>query len=368
MLSTLCLAFALLLPLGYTTVRFSAVTSSDIEFVETERSGVEFLHPMSKLIAALAEAQSAAVAEKRVEVQAVEDAVAAVDRADRAVGDFLKVHDGWSSLQTKIARLGSGTLSGKRAYRVYSETIDVALALMLRAGDTSNLILDPELDSYYLMDASMIRLPGLIVDTGRMTDLEVLRAGAGDEDLELARVLIARDRISSAASAIQAGFSKTFRTSASRSIGNDLLGRIDSFRSAVQPMAPSVPLVSQPLPPSVEALQSSRTALASTALSLNTAALAELDQLLETRRQSIERDRMSVVFVLLGSFVAAGLVVRLRSSSPSLRPTLAAAAEEGSADQLPNRFTEHSRVSGSSNATATAKPQHKRKKAPSAHR
>ena len=45
------------------------------------------------------------------------------------------------------------------------------LALIAHVGDKSNLILDPALDSYYLMDSTLIRLPALTEEIGQIREL-----------------------------------------------------------------------------------------------------------------------------------------------------------------------------------------------------
>ena len=61
------------------------------------------------------------------------------------------------------------------------------LGLILQVGDASNLTLDPDLDSYYLMDTLQFRLPAVLDNAGRSADLAVLAAdqpaGAGTEAL-----------------------------------------------------------------------------------------------------------------------------------------------------------------------------------------
>src|SRR5690606_25442578 len=44
------------------------------------------------------------------------------------------------------------------------------LELNTRVGDTSNLILDPDLDSYYVMDITTIRLPLLLKRLGEISE------------------------------------------------------------------------------------------------------------------------------------------------------------------------------------------------------
>ena len=50
-------------------------------------------------------------------------------------------------------------LSRKGAIKRYLTLIDHIRAMIAHAGDMSNLILDPDLDTYYLMDATLMALP-----------------------------------------------------------------------------------------------------------------------------------------------------------------------------------------------------------------
>jgi hypothetical protein len=321
--AVLCVVLGLLLPLAYTTARFGQASSSDLEFVKAERRGVVYLRPMTRLIEAIADSQSAAVAGRRPDPQVLNRAAAAVAEADRAVGEELRVHDSWVDLRNRLAELATTRQTGRTAYRAYSEAMDVALFLMLRVGDTSKLILDPRIDSYYLMDAGMLRLPSAIADSGRMTDLEVLRSQNAGKDLPLARVLVARDRVSAAAAAVEDGLAKSFGSSASSSIGQDLLRKIDAFQTALEPLAPSSPLVDQSLPPRADLMEGHRSALARAALELDTAALGELDRLLATRQRDIEQNLMVVLIILIGglALATAALVWRAKALGPrAMRP------------------------------------------------
>ena len=63
-------------------------------------------------------------------------------------------------------------------YDRYNAAIDALLALIVQVGDESNLTLDPDLDTYYLMDTLQFRLPVLLDVAGRSVDRAVL-AGTG---------------------------------------------------------------------------------------------------------------------------------------------------------------------------------------------
>src|SRR5205807_8698769 len=72
----------------------------------------------------------------------------------------------WQTLQQRIPALAvhSGDMPE-------AEVMNALQALIAHVGDTSNLILDPDLDSYYLMDATLLKLPeveDLLVQAGRL--------------------------------------------------------------------------------------------------------------------------------------------------------------------------------------------------------
>lgn len=56
----------------------------------------------------------------------------------------------------KSSATGSSSAENSAAYDRLHEAIRMAI---VHAGDKSNLILDPDLDSYYLMDAALVAIP-----------------------------------------------------------------------------------------------------------------------------------------------------------------------------------------------------------------
>src|SRR5206468_4368221 len=66
-------------------------------------------------------------------------------------------------------------------YRAVNPAIDALLNLIVHVGDESNLTLDPDLDTYYLMDTLQFRLPVLLDTAGRGVDRAIGdRSGDGD--------------------------------------------------------------------------------------------------------------------------------------------------------------------------------------------
>ncbi|GJF33019.1 hypothetical protein KNE206_57190 [Kitasatospora sp. NE20-6] len=281
LLTTVCVALALLAPATFTTVQYWNSTASEATFTVAEQRGVAYLRPLTALIAVLADNQSAAVAGHTVKTDEVRRAMSMVARADETDGRSLRVHDTWVNLQSDLSILLGSPPSGLAAFSAYSAVVDQALFLAARVGDTSNLILDPALDAYYLMDAALLRLPKIMVESGRMSDLNLMRLGGGNADLS--RVLVARDHVSGDSTALQSGLSKSFGFTASPTFGPDLLSKVDAFRAAVGALAPSTALISQPLPTDQNAVSSGRTVLLQASMQLDIAVLEQLNGLLQVR-------------------------------------------------------------------------------------
>jgi methyl-accepting chemotaxis protein len=130
----------LLVPGIVATWAFTGVIGGQVDFASSERAGVEVVRP------ALA-AMSAAVAGTQVDLTALQAAVAA--NPELNAGDPMRA-------VTAAAR-GADTAAGRA-------DLATALATLISAvGDSSKLILDPDLDSFYVMDAHIVQIPKALV-------------------------------------------------------------------------------------------------------------------------------------------------------------------------------------------------------------
>jgi signal transduction histidine kinase/CheY-like chemotaxis protein/HPt (histidine-containing phosphotransfer) domain-containing protein len=132
------LVFAI--PLGLMMYLWLAEIGDRLAFARKERAGVEYVVALRGLFEALALAPPE-----------VEEATRGVDVVDARLGAELQATEAWQGLRRKLADPSAG-----QAARIAD-----TLQLIALVGDTSNLILDPDLDSYYLMDATVVLLPSL---------------------------------------------------------------------------------------------------------------------------------------------------------------------------------------------------------------
>jgi methyl-accepting chemotaxis protein len=142
-----------------------------IEFGQKERLGVEYINPVRHLlhdiqkhqVAFLNGSSEASALEKQIEQD-----IRSAQEVDNRYGKDLKTTHGlsglvekWSTTKSLILR-SSSNAKPENINSAYDDIVDKSiLPLIIQAGDTSNLILDPDLDSYYAMDNVVLNLPAL---------------------------------------------------------------------------------------------------------------------------------------------------------------------------------------------------------------
>ncbi|MDZ4684535.1 MAG: PAS domain S-box protein [Planctomycetaceae bacterium] len=176
------------LPLGMVTLFLVGELNERIAFSAKERLGTEYLRPVEKFAADLRERrgltwaragqQNAPEELRRIEELLRRD-VQDIDAVDRRLGATLRTTPLWNEIKNQWLLLPG---SGQEAAPVdsanrYTALIADLLALTSLAGDQSNLILDPDLDSYYLMEVTVNRLPLLTEQIGQARGLSTGLAG-----------------------------------------------------------------------------------------------------------------------------------------------------------------------------------------------
>jgi hypothetical protein len=298
-----------------------SATTRDLTVVDSERAGAAYLRPLTHLIGQLADAQSAAVRAEvdggsRVDAGKVNAAVAAVDQADRAGGGPLGVHQRWADLRSRITALLGGDVRGQAAYDTYADLSTLAVELARKVGDSSQLILDPELDSYYLMDTSLLRIPDVLVFSGRAADLALL-AQQKPSDVARSRAAVARYQVATASDAIGAGLTKAMDSTRSVSLGPNVTGQLDAFRTAVDAYVPPAALLQNMDSPAPDALSANATRVRQQALPLADAAITELDSLLRSRHDGLATQRAwAVTCAVVGVLLAVVLMWLLLPAAP----------------------------------------------------
>jgi diguanylate cyclase (GGDEF)-like protein len=166
----------LLVPLGFITWSYVDLQRTQIAFSAKEREGVALMAPVVELMADTVQARHRAVtAPGQPPAELVAD-LGRVDALDRRVGGSLGTSQQWRTVRATVvaAQLAAGSPASR--YAAYNAASDALLEFIVRVGDVSNLTLDPDLDTYYLMDTLQFRLPVLLDTAGRSVDRAILSA------------------------------------------------------------------------------------------------------------------------------------------------------------------------------------------------
>ncbi|MGN9906467.1 hypothetical protein ACTMTJ_02840 [Phytohabitans sp. LJ34] len=314
------LVFALLIPIGVLFGQAWQGQSDRLSFAAKERHGIEYLTTLGQVTTALTDAQSAAVAGRAVDRAAVTRAVDAATAVDERLGDELRTSERWSGLRVKIEALSSVPAGDKtRAYEAYGEVTDLLLALYGKVRENSQLIRDPEADTYFLQDGAAEELPESVVAAGKFADLMVIAAArpAAERASAIADLTVARGSVLDPAADLADGLQSAVDSTESRTLGGNLLSRLDRFRRSMDALAASAGTLDgrSPLPPA-DRLNTARVEVQSAASELSNSILAELDVLIADRQSGIRTERIlslvAFAVAVLGCAVPTVLALRKR--------------------------------------------------------
>jgi hypothetical protein len=311
------LAVAVLVPYGYTVAQVWGATGDDLRFTRQEQDGVAYLRPLVTLVGVTVDLQSALLRSETPDEGTVRAAIAAVDRADADLGAELGTSRRWADAKAQVEDLLGQGRTGSTSFAAATRAVDLLTALAAAVGDASNLILDPELDSYYLMDAVLLRVPGILVESGRMSDRRFLASRAR---VPGPAVAVAQENLRVQAAALDTGLRKSLAATDSSTLGPALLAQIDVLQATVNQLAPPSAALgtSSPLP-SPALVRAAQARVGDAALDVGATGLDQLEVLLASRASGLEAQRRTILLVTAGG-VALGVAVLWFGTGTGRRP------------------------------------------------
>ena len=185
----------LLLPTVYLVTLLIEEKNISINFTEKEIAGIEYLKPVYSLLLHVMEHRGLIylqssddsnftnrLEEKQQVINADLERVATVDLTHgqnlKTSEQLAAVRIGWQNLRDQAQGL-----THEESFARHTVLINDIAALITRVNDTSNLFLDPELDSSYLIDVTVTRMPALLdtMDTLRIKSAAGIMSSQTDE-------------------------------------------------------------------------------------------------------------------------------------------------------------------------------------------
>ncbi|MDD2335249.1 MAG: EAL domain-containing protein [Geobacteraceae bacterium] len=164
--------------------------------------------------------------------------------------------------------------------------IDAARRLISRVGDQSNLILDPDLDSYYTMSLVLLRFPDTAALVVHYTDLatRLLSPEASEDYNTRAKLLVMEGKLAAAIKSIDSDFKAAYRGNPSGALRLSLAADHAALMTSLQKLSTTLYLSAKTRNPAghAEICQARRAALESLFLTWSHCS-RELEQLLQAR-------------------------------------------------------------------------------------
>lgn len=325
----------LLLPLALFVGLLIAEINKDIAATEREIAGAIVINPLTELQAALIAAgneyDAGAVngatlqrvtnaASELAQTLQAHVAVVGLDRQPVAPAQQLKLGGvaDWQSvvaqLQQQVQMLG---VNDKGAWQNIDKTISLSAVLIGRVADASGLTLDPDLDSYYLMDAAAFAVPDMVAQTGEaqkaMQQIAMGRVSAKDPDalahLYLAEHALAEDEGQRVKNSINTALAEDANVHGTSPTLARLVPLLAQYQAAT---TEAVALLDETADnnsvPSLESVQQRFNRLKDTTTQLSTAAKEELRVLLQLRIDDLAGYRTELV-MKGGVAIVLGLVL-----------------------------------------------------------
>lgn len=168
------------LPLALVFFYFQAEINSGIQFVSLERAGVAYERPTTRLledvlcrqrlVSRLGAGSDASPADVARQEDRIAQDISAVDAADGEYGAALKTTDAWGKVKAQWQTV-KDTRDAKEQTAANQTFVDALVAFIQTVGNSSNLILDPDVDSYYVMDSALTQTPQALVGVSRADDI-----------------------------------------------------------------------------------------------------------------------------------------------------------------------------------------------------
>jgi signal transduction histidine kinase/DNA-binding response OmpR family regulator/HAMP domain-containing protein len=242
--AVISLLFAL--PLGFVLYLLLSEINDRIAFAHKEILGTQYLRPLRGLLEHVPQSRILAfdyangqvsLRPELIRQQAKIDAnMESLADVEQKLGQVLKTTSKYAVLKENRRFLKEMLLSltPPQSDALHLQLLADIRALISHVGDTSNLILDPDLDSYYLMDAILLKLPEA-ADLSGQARMHGRKSLAADQPLtaeEKAEFIRLTGLLQSNLEATRSGFANAFRNNPAATLKPRLEGALHEYLRA----------------------------------------------------------------------------------------------------------------------------------------
>lgn len=237
---------------------------------------------------------------KATEINATFERLAVIDAGLndelQTEGRLAQLREQWQVIERDV-----GTMTVAESYRLHSELLEELIALLAHITNTSGLILDPELDSYYIMDLLVVRLPELLEYMGqsRVLGVSAIAKGLVDSDA-LVSLSVRLEQISSVGVEVSDGVEVILEENSSltnklEGVADEAITEVDDFSNLIQRQL----LDAEAITLSGDDFFAQGTEAINSVFTLYDALIPELNGLLQQRIKQGEATRSIALFAMI---------------------------------------------------------------------
>lgn len=210
------LAVTFLLPIAVLAWLLIEQSYKDIDSALAELDGSRYERSLVRTYIALAKGDAAAAVES----------LAAVQEVNAAVGASMALEDAPAKMDQVVRQAASHTITND-AFKAVHELIRLV-------GDGSGLILDPDLDSFYVMDLVVTKMPPAVGEAiGAFDAANRLLAKEKPSVSDIAQLQMHLGQLSYTIHRLELALNSAIKGNADRMLSTALLGPFNRFRDAV---------------------------------------------------------------------------------------------------------------------------------------
>ena len=308
-----------ILPLLFTLHLLISEMNDGIELAEKEQLGVAYIQPLRQIMQHLpqhrgmtnahlkgAEGFKAKILGKR---KLITEDIRAIDAVDARLGILLDTSARWNAIKKEWQALQKDAfnLYAEESFERHSALISDVLALVVHIAEQSKLIHDPDLDSFYLMDAIINKLPQVTENMGQALGLGAgIAANHNITTSDIIRMTLLLGKVGANLEAAMTGLQTAFDHSPqTREALENALNKALSTGMGFIILSRQKLMEAQTITIDPSAYFSEGTAAIKATYALYDATLIELDALLVVRISDITQRKYATVALVLAALLLA---------------------------------------------------------------
>ncbi len=308
------IALTFVLPLAVLAWNYFGSQAEQISFSAKERVGVAYaregmpllaLLERQRMLAVLGASNGAAPAELADVASAIQSQVTRLAAVEKAQGEALGTGKAYAAFTAALQALVGSTGGAEAVAQAHTACIQSLLDLLGAATDGSNLTLDPDIDTFYLMDTAMVELPTMVEAAGRIRgDGAAILAAASATPAQARRVVEQLAQLNARVATVDSNLAKA--VAYNPAVGAAV--KADGEQSAVRELAARIDATVL-RPEGVQGDSAAHAALADRAIDamfkLAADATGQLDALLAVRVGKLQAGRNFTAGVLVAGLLTA---------------------------------------------------------------